>query len=459
VTRVDRSRLPAVGPTPSFRFPAIAKGTTSGGLRIWTVEHRSVPVVTAVLLLSVGSAADRDGAPGLASLTGDMLDEGAGDRSALEVNDALARLGAQFETEVGPDATILTLTTLTRFRDRALALLADIVTRPRFDRHEFDRVRTLRANRLRQLRDLPGAVADRGFAALLYPGHPYAHLAIGTEEALSSLTIEDVREFHRLAYRPSDATLVIVGDATHEELFEAGRAAFADWESRPASPEIASALARVHRTPERSQRSITVIDRPAAAQSELRIGHVSVPRTTPDYHALIVLNMVLGGQFVSRINMNLREDKGYTYGARTAFDFRRGPGPFQLQVSVQTAVTADAIRESLAELDAIRGTRPVTREELDLSRAALTRGYPRNFETAEQIARSTSQLALYDLPDDYFERFVPTIAALDLDTIARVAREHLDSERMTTLVVGDRAVVEPTLGALDLGGPATLTPA
>jgi predicted Zn-dependent peptidase len=459
MTRVDRSRLPAVGPTPPFHFPRIEKGSTPGGLRIWTVEHRSVPVVTAVLLLSVGSAADREEAPGLASLTGDMLDEGAGDSSALEVNDALARLGAQFETEVGPDATILTLTTLTRFRERALALLADIVTRPRFDQHEFDRVRTLRANRLRQLRDLPGAVADRGFASLLYPGHPYAHLAIGTEEALGQITADDVREFHRLAYRASDATLVIVGDAPHDELFEAGRAAFAEWESRPAAPDIAAALARVHRVPERPPRSVTVIDRPAAAQSELRIGHVSVPRTTPDYHALIVLNMVLGGQFVSRINMNLREDKGYTYGARTSFDFRRGPGPFQLQASVQTAVTADAIRESLMELDAIRGARPVTAAELDVARAALTRGYPRNFETAEQIARSVAQLALYDLPDDYFERFVPAISTLDLDTIARVAREHLDSDRMTTLVVGDRAVVEPTLAALDLGGPATLTPA
>lgn len=459
MTRIDRSRLPAIGPTPSFRLPDIAKSATAGGLRIWTVEHRSVPVVTAVLLLSVGSAADREGTPGLASLTGDMLDEGSGDRNALEVNDALARLGAQFETEVGPDATILTLTTLARFRDRALALLADIVTRPRFDQHEFDRVRTLRANRLRQLRDLPGAVADRGFAALLYPGHPYAHLAIGTEEALGRLTVEDVREFHRLAYRPSDATLLIVGDAAHEELLEAARAAFAGWESRPAAPQIAAALARVHRTPERPSRSITVVDRPSAAQSELRIGHVSVARTTPDYHALIVLNMVLGGQFVSRINMNLREDKGYTYGARTSFDFRRGPGPFQLQVSVQTAVTADAIRESLMELDAIRGTRPVTAGELDLARAALTRGYARNFETAEQIARSVAQLALYDLPDDYFARFIPTVNTLDLDTIARVAREHLDPERMTTLVVGDRAVVEPTLAALDLGGPATLTPA
>lgn len=418
-----------------------------------------MPVVTAVLLLAVGSAADQADTPGLASLTGDMLDEGSGDRSALEVNDALARMGAQFDTEVGPDATLLTLTTLTRFREPALALLADIVTRPRFDRHEFDRVRDLRANRLLQLRDLPGAVADRGFAALLYPNHPYGHLAIGTEEALQRLTLEDVRTFHGQAYRPSDATLIVVGDGTHQELLDAAAAAFGGWSDLPATPAIDAALARVHRPPERQERSIAVIDRPSSAQSELRIGHVAAPRSTPDYHALVVLNMVLGGQFVSRINMNLREDKGYTYGARTSFEFRRGPGPFQLQVSVQTAVTADAIREVLTELEAIRTTRPVTDAELDLARAALTRGYPRNFETAEQIARSAAQLALYDLSDDYFERFVPTVAALELETITRVAREHLHPGRLMTLVVGDRAVVEPTLATLDLGSPATLAPA
>ena len=201
-----------------------------------------------------------------------------------------------------------------------------------------------------------------------------------------------------------------------------------------------------------------MIDRPAAAQSELRIGHVAVPRSTPDYHALLLLNMVLGGQFVSRINMNLREDKGVTYGARTAFDFRRGPGPFQLQASVQTSATAVAIAEVLAEIAGIATTRPVSELELALARAALTRGYPRDFETAEQIARSTAQLALYGLPDDYFERFVPTVSALGLDAIARVAAAHLHPDRLVALVVGDRSAIEPALRGLPFGEPARLSP-
>jgi predicted Zn-dependent peptidase len=459
VIRVDRSRLPAIGPAAPFRFPEIRKTSLPSGLRVWTVEHRSVPVATFALLVSVGSAADPADRPGLASLTGDMLDEGAGDRSAIEVHDALARIGAAFDTEVSPDAAILTLTTLARFRSRGLDLLADLVLRPRFDAHEFERVRQLRANRLRQLRDLPPALADRAFASLLYGDHPYGHLAIGTEDALQQIGLDEVRRFHARAYRPAMTTIVAVGDASHAELLEDATAAFGDWRDDAPDEGITVSLSRAIEPPSASQSRLALVDRPGAAQSELRIGHVAAPRSTPDYHALVLLNMVLGGQFVSRINMNLREDKGYTYGARTSFDFRRGPGPFQLQVSVQTAVTGDAIRESIAELEGICSDRPVTAAELELARAALTRGYPRNFETAEQIARSTAQLALYGLPADYFERFVPTVALLELDEVTDAARRHLDPSRLTTLIVGDRSLVEPALAPLGLGEAAALQPA
>jgi predicted Zn-dependent peptidase len=459
VSRVDRSRLPAIGDSRPFRFPDIRKTTLPNGLRVWTVEHRSVPVATFVLLVNVGSAADPPGRPGLASLTGDMLDEGAGGRSAIEVHDALARIGAAFDTEVGPDAAILTLTTLARFRRRGLDLLSDLVLRPGFDAHEFERVRQLRANRLRQLRDLPPALADRAFASLLYGDHPYGHLAIGTEEALQQIALDEVRRFHVRAYRPAMATLVAVGDASHAELQADAAAVFGQWTGQPADEGIAVSLSRAVEAPAGTRARLALVDRPGAAQSELRIGHVAAPRSTPDYHALVLLNMVLGGQFVSRINMNLREDKGYTYGARTSFDFRRGPGPFQLQVSVQTAVTGDAIREAISELEGICTDRPVTASELELARAALTRGYPRNFETAEQIARSTAQLALYDLPEDYFEQFVPTISLLELDEVTRAARQHLHPSQFTTLIVGDRTIVEPALSPLGLGEAAALQPA
>ncbi len=459
MTRIDRSRLPELGPDPEFHFPRIAKQQLPNGLGVWTVEHRSVPVVTFVLLLGVGAATDPAALPGLASLTGDMLDEGAGGLTALQVNDALARIGAQFDTEVGPDATILTITTVARFATRGLALLADIVVRPQLDTREFERVRQLRANRLRQLRDVPSALADRAFAPLLYRDHPYGHLAIGTEDALQQIAVDQVRDFHRRAYRPADATLIVAGDGNHTELAEAAAAAFGDWDGRPPrDAAIHDSLQRALALPPVAASHLAVIDRAGAAQSELRIGHVAVPRSTPDYPALLLLNMVLGGQFVSRINMNLREDKGYTYGARTTFDFRRGPGPFQLQASVQTGATAAAIKEVVDEIEGIATSRPVSASEMALARAALTRGYPRNFETAEQIARSAAQLALYGLPDDYFERFVPTIAGLELDTLAAVAARHLHPSRLVALVVGDSTVISPTLGTLPFGDPAMVTP-
>src|SRR3954470_18014019 len=196
---------------------------------------------------------------------------------------------------------------------------------------------------------------------------------------------------------------------------------------------------------------LALVHRPGAAQSELRLGHVALPRTSPDYHAALVANMILGGQFVSRINMNLREDKGYTYGARTAFEFRRAPGPFVLHASVQADATAEAIREAISEISSIRGERPVTKEELELGRASLTRGYPRNFETADQVARGAAQLALYELPDDSFATFVPKVLALDEKAVTEAAARHIDPARLLTVVVGDRDKILSTLKALDLG--------
>lgn len=447
---VDRSRLPPLGPDPSFAFPEIRKHSRSNGLRVWTAEHREVPLVSFLVLLPVGSSWDPPERPGVAALTGDLLDEGSGSLNALEVHEALARIGAQLETEVGSDATLLELTLLERHAARGLELLSDMVLQPRLEQRDFDRVRDLRLNRLVQLRDTPSAVADRVFAELLFKGHPYGHLPIGTEGSLRGMTLREVTAFHARAYRPAATTIVAVGDGSHEQLASLVVAAFDKWTSPEAAGGPAPGAAGVAAAPPAAAR-VAVVNRAAAAQSELRIGHIGPPRATPDYHALLVLNMVLGGQFVSRINMNLREDKGYTYGARTSFDFRRAPGPFVLQASVQSDATADAVREAIGELRAIRGERPVTREELETGRAALTRGYPRNFETADQIGRAAVQLALYDLPEDYFTTFVPKVLSLTADDITRAAATHLDPSRLLTVVVGDREKIGPSLHRLELG--------
>jgi zinc protease len=448
---VDRSRLPEPGPLRPFRFPSIDKSTLPSGLRVWTVPHVSIPVATLMLLVRRGAADDPPGKEGLAAITVDMLDEGSDGRSAIQMHEALARIGGQLDSDIGSDASLLTVTVLSRFTSEALTLLADMVARPTLAEADFNRVRQLRLHRLTQLRDMPGAVADRTFVRLLYGNQPYGHTPLGTEQALAALSVDDVRAFHLSAIRPGEATLVAVGDLDHDTVRRVAEQAFAGWNGVPhASQPSVGALP----TPAR----LSIVPRPGAPQSELRIGHVSVARSTPDYHALVAANMVLGGQFVSRINLNLREEKGFTYGARTSFDFRRMPGPFGLQVSVHTAATGRAIEESLAEIEAIRGSRPVTPDELALGVAALTRGYARNFETAEQVSRAITQIALYDLPDDYFAEFVPRVERVTVGDVTRVAAEHLHPDRMTTLIVGDLDTIAPDLARLNLGEPVILSP-
>lgn len=451
MTVVDRTRLPEVGADPRFDFPAIGRHRMANGLEVRTVEHPSMPVVTFVLQIRGGSGADPNGLEGLAGLVADMTDEGTGTQSALDVADALARIGADFDVGVSGDAATFSLTTLSRFASRGGALLADMVTRPSLREGDFERVRQLRLDRLRQLKDVPSAVAERTFLRLLYGPHPYGHLSIGGDAALRRVTLDVLHAFHARVFRPAGATLVVCGAMAHADLLREAEAAFGGWfqgtgpvEDTPASAAAPGAPPHV---------ALAVVHREGAAQSELRIGHLTTTRSTPDYPALTTMNAVLGGQFASRINLKLREEKGYTYGARTSFDWHRGVSPFALQASVHTAATADAISCALAELDDIREARPPTPDELLLAKASLTRGYPRNFETAQQVARAVSQLALFDLPDTYFAEFGPRVTAVTGADVMNAAVRHLDRGRLTTVVVGDEAMIGSSLGSLGLGQP------
>jgi zinc protease len=269
------------------------------------------------------------------------------------------------------------------------------------------------------------------------------------------MTPDHVRRFHHERIRPSASTLIAVGDCDHESIRRFAERAFDGWTENGRRPAAVDASAD---GPSRVTARLTVVPRPGAAQSELRIGHVAAPRNTPDYHALLAANMVLGGQFTSRINLKLREEKGVTYGARTVFDFRQHPGPFVLQVSVQTSASAESIEDSLREIVDIRGARPITREELSLATAGLTRGYARNFETADQIARALLQLAMYDLPDSYFAEFVPRIERLTPEEITEAFVRHVDPARLAVVLVGDLEAIGHDLPRLNMGEPVVLAP-
>ena len=446
---VDRSRAPSVGPDPTFVFPTARRTTLPNGLDVRTIQHRKMPVVSALLLLRCGAASDPAGQAGLASLTAALLDEGTRVRTGLEVSECFGRLGAQFDVDAGMDATMVRLTTLARVAGDGLSLLAELVREPRFDTGAFDRVRALRLDRLAQLREVAPVIADRTFARLLYGRQPYGHLPFGTEGGVRTLARDDIVRFHAQCYRPTLATLIVVGDGSHENLAGMAAEAFASWAGASEASEPVGGHSEVAADPPR----LVVVDRPGAAQSDLRIGHVAVSRDTPDYFPLLVLNMALGGQFTSRINLNLREDKGYTYGVRSAFDFRRRPGPFLVQTAVETAATSASIREVLDEIRAVRDGRPVTRLELERAVTGLTRGYPRGFETAEQVARGLAQVALHGLPDDHFSQFGRRVAAVSVADVAQVALDHLDPGRLSAVIVGDRAAVSAAVAEVGLGPP------
>jgi len=453
---VDRTRLPIPGVDRPFHFPRIFKRSLANGLELRAVRHRSVPVVSMVLLIPGGSSVDPADCFGLVSLTAGLLDEGSKGQSALDIADRVARIGGDLDVEVGMDSVAVGLSTLDRFFDTGLELVHEIVTEPNLANDDFNRIRNLRLERLRQIKDHAAAIAERAFARVLYGAHPYGHLSMGSEAALTAMTVDAARALHAAMFTPAGATLIVVGDRAEEELLDRAAAMFDGWRGA-ASPMSIDRAAALVPPPAMPQTPLAVVARPDAAQSELRIGHVCAPRSTPDYPKLLILNTILGGEFVSRLNLNLRESKGYTYGVRTGFNLRRGLGPFVMQTSVGTDVTGAAIQEALGEIRAIADSRPASDVEVQQAFASLSKGYPRGFETAGQVARSVAQLALHNLADTYFEEFVPRLAQVTASDVSDAAQRYLTPAKMSTVIVGDLDKIHASLPGLGLGPHQVLT--
>ena len=445
----DRTRPPKVGPPPSLKLPAIKQLRLSNGLPVVYMEKAGVPVVQFVVVVKAGQVNEPAAKTGLSSMAAAMLTDGAGSRDALQLADAIDYLGARLGAGAGPHTTTISLYSPVSRMDSALALLADVTLRPTFPARELDRKRKERLTTLLQWRDQPSPLASVAFSRAVYPIHPYGAIASGTEASLNSLTTEDLKVFHETYFRPNNSTVIVVGDVREKDILGKLESAFGKWKAgdipTPTLPVVTQVAAR----------EVTIVDRPGSAQTEIRIGCVGAERMTDDYYALVVMNTMLGGSFTSRLNNNLREQHGYTYGARSSFAFRPLPGPFSAGAAVQTEVTDSALVEFMKELRGIR--EPLPADDVEKTKNYIALGYPGDFQSVSQIAAQLQEMVVYNLPDYYFNAYTMKIMAVTPQDVQRVAQKYLDPDRMAIVLVGDRTKIQQGVAALNMGPIKAMT--
>ena len=447
----DRSKAPVPGPAPSLKLPPITRQTLSNGLPVWIVPMHEVPVVDISLIVKSGSAADPTGKYGLANFTAAMLDEGAGTRNALELADAIDFLGASLTTGNGVDSSTVRLHALVSKLDDALPLMADVALRPTFPATEMERLRKERLTSILQTRDDAAALASLAYSRLLFgPAHRYGTAIMGGEATNKALTVEELGRFYSAHYQPQNSVLLVVGDVTESAVVPKLERAFGAWKNAGTIPRTVIPVA-----PQPASRQILLVDKPGAPQSQIRMGWVGVARNTPDYFVLDVMNTLLGGSFTSRLNQNLREEHGYTYGASSSFSMRASPGPFTAGAGVQTDKTVESLTEFFKEIDGMHA--PVPPDDLARARNLEALGFPGDFETTSSVAARVSELVVYNLPDSFFNEYVPKIQAVSAGDLSRAANQYLQSGRFIVVVVGDLSKIEQPIRAANFG-PVRVVP-
>jgi zinc protease len=444
----DRSRVPAAGETAKPKFVELQRAKLSNGLDLIVAERHETPLVLFSLFVDAGYAADQFAHAGTARLAMDMLDEGAGDLEALQISDRLDMLGAELESGSNLDLSIVSLIALKSRLAPSLDLYADVILDPTFAEKEFTRLQKQQLTRIQAEKAQPVQMALRVFPGLLYgEGHAYGNsfTGSGTEESVSKLTRDDLIEFHDTWFRPNNATLVVVGDTTMDEIKPRIEALFSGWERGEAPRKNLAEVAQ------KEQSLVYVVDKPGALQSVIIAGHVAPPRGIDEDVAIETMNTILGGTFIARLNMNLREDKHWSYGARTFLLDANGQRPFLAYAPVQTDKTREAMVERQKEREGIRGPRPITDDELATIKAKKTLELPGLWETNEEVMDSIAEILRFDLEDDYFNGYADTVIALSLDKVNAAAKGILYPDRLVWVVVGDREKIEEGMRELELG--------
>jgi zinc protease len=446
-----RNEIPKPGPAKALQVPVPETAQLANGLTLILSTRRGLPIVAANLVVKSGSDTNPADAPGLANFTVSMLDQGTTTRTAVQIANEAAQLGATVNANSSMDASVVAARSLKKNFAATMELAADIALHPSFPADEIERQRASRLAQLVQQRENANALAVRVSNLALYgERHPYGYTELGTESSVRSLTRDAIVSFWKQNFVPNNSALVVAGDISMAELRPIAEKVFGGWQrGMPANPALAG--------PAATQARILIVDRPGAPQTQLRVASIGAPRSVSEFQAIQVMNTALGGLFSSRINMNLREEHGYTYGAGSGFDFRRGAGPFAIATGVRTDVTAPAVSEILKEVRGMAES-PMKTEELARAKDARTQSLPAGFQTSQAAAASLAQLFIYDLGLDYYNHVAERVSAVTTEQTLEAAKKYLVPDRMVIVAVGDRAKIEPELRKLNVAPVEVVTP-
>lgn len=445
-TSLDRSKMPRPPQSPLFNPPIPIRRSLSNGLTVLLIEKQGLPMVSMGLICQSGAITDPPSKPGISSLTASMILEGTATRSSADISSQMEYLGSHLSSHASREYSSISTQTLKTHWSTALEILSDVSRNATFPKEDLERIRKEHLIELTRISDNPNSISARVSRAIQYgPKSVYGHPLIGTTESIQKLTQSELLMHFQHSYVPKNSTLIIVGDVVEEEAMDQCSKFFGDW----IAPKTASSTDHHQKADCRYQgSSIFLADKPGAAQSIINAGHLTIPRNHPDFYKLTLLNYILGGQFTARLNSNLRQDKGYSYGYTSSVDWCLKPSLLTAGGSVHTAVTSEAIKETIKEFNEIRGIRPITSKEFNDAKLGILRGIPSRFETQSQTLGQLAQLVVFNLEDDYLESYSSEIDAVTKDEVHSLAQSILDEKLLKILVVGDRITIEPKLKEL-----------
>lgn len=426
---IDRKKRPASSGEVNFAFPSIHSFTLSNGLNIFFSEKNELPIVRLIFFVNTGSKFDPEDMKGLCNLLTMCIDEGAGNYNALQLADEFEMLGAQFSVSCDPDVSLISLQVLSENFASALSLISDVITRPHFNDEDIQREKNKALVRLNQVKAEPDYVADVSFDYFLFGKNcPYAFPVLGTEHTIHNIKPESIKNVYRTKFTPLNSAMIIVGNINKDSLLIQLELVFTNWNDKLFPDHTTFNVGK-------SRGKVFIINKPDSLQTEMRVGHLSSKRNEKDFFHKQIINLVLGGQFSSRLNLNLREKHGFTYGVHSRFHYYREAGLFEISASVDVENTSNALKEIHSEIIKIK--EGISKVELDFAKSSLTKKYPSNFETYQQITANIFTRVLHNLPDNYFETYIEKIQSVDLDDINKITNEIFYPDELTTVLVGD----------------------